>query len=170
MKEDVVDQSYLRQGKMKVVVGVVLVLSMLGVISGAALHILAPDEQHELDKEIKIGVQKRFHIAGHITVSVLNNTVDIRKCENNLPTREGIVHTHKEWQKFVQRIPKVEKNIGIYRIGAKSVIITTQEPMKIQLMALFNGCPSIKGLAVTLKQWFQLVNLVPQIERVIKAN
>ena len=170
MKEEVMDQLYESQGKMKVVVGCVLALSLLGVISGAALHILAPGEEHPIDTEIKIGVQKRFHIAGHITVSVLNNTVDIRKCDGDLPARAGIAYTHEEWKKFVQRIPKVEKNIGVYRIGAKSAIITTQEPMKIQLMALFNGCPSIKGLAVTLKQWFQIVNLVPQINRIINTN
>ena len=163
MKGEVMDQLYQSQGKMKIVLGCMLALSLLGVISGTLV-------QGEHDAEIKIGVQKRFHIAGHITVSVLNNTVDIRKCQNNLPTREGIAYTHEEWKKFVQRIPKVEKNIGVYRIGAKSAIITTQEPMKIQLMALFNGCPSIKGLAVTLKQWFQIVNLVPQINRIINTN
>ena len=169
MMERLRRQLYQREVKMKVVLAAVVILSAVACISCAALHLL-PKEQHEIDKEIKIGIQKRFHIAGHITITVMNSTVDIRKCDGDLPSREGITYTLQQWKKFVELIPKVERNMGIYRVGTKSVVITVQEPMKIQLMALFNGCPSIKGIAVTLKQWFQIVNLVPQIDRIIKAD
>ena len=136
-----------------------------------ALHIFAQEEQeqHTAPKDIKIGLQKSFDISGHITISVLNNRVDIRKWENDLPGHEGIAYTYKQWQTFVQRIPNLESNIGVYRLDRKSVIITKRHNLKIQLMVLFNGSPSIKGITVTLKQWFEIVNLVPRINHLIKA-
>ena len=126
---------------------------------------VALDETFKIDSNLRF-TEGTFYIDGNVRVSVVRNSfVDIRVWNKDKATREGMKYNAKQWNKFVQLIPSIENNIGIHRIDSKCVI--TKEINNIQLCELFDGVPSVEGIALTLKQWFQLVNLVPKIKRII---
>ena len=126
---------------------------------------VALDETFKIDSNLRF-TEGTFYIDGNVRVSVVRNSfVDIRVWNKGKATREGMKYNAKQWNIFVQLIPSIENNIGIHRIDSKCVI--TKEINNIQLCELFDGVPSVEGIALTVKQWFQLVNLVPKIKRII---
>ena len=130
-----------------------------------SLTVALLDETFKIDSNLRF-TEGTFHIDGNVRVSVVRNSfVDIRVWYKGKPTREGMKYNAKQWNKFVQLIPSIENNIGIHRIDSKCVI--TKEINNIQLCELFDGVPSVEGIALTVKQWFQLVHLVPKIKRII---
>ncbi len=151
--------------KVACVIGLTLALVFtFGAVTPFVLDFMMNVPQ-KIDEELK---HTTFHLDGNVTVSVRSKEyIDIRRWtykekQQGLPNREGLQYTPEEWSNFVKIIPCIEHRMGIHRLGEKNVVMT-QEDTKIQLMALFAGVPSIKGITLTCKQWFQLINLVPEI-------
>ena len=127
---------------------------------------VALDETFKIDSNLRF-TEGTFYIDGNVRVSVVRNSfVDIRVWNKGKATREAMKYNSKQWDTFVQLIPTIERDLGIHRVDRKGVILS-KEIKKIQLYELFNGEPSVEGITLTLKQWFQLVNLVPKIKRII---